>query len=82
MVALSPYTSHQDARLYGSEASSYDPDRTGMLFGGSTLPHAAVVGVGGLAGLSFGGGKYRWECNASAELFGLGGSCHKSLVNE
>lgn len=33
-----------------------------MRLGGSTAPHAAVVGVGGLAGLSFGGGKYRRAC--------------------
>lgn len=59
VVALCPYVSHQDPRLFGSGASVFDPNRPGMLFGGSTQPHRAVVGVGGLAGLSFGGGKYR-----------------------
>ncbi len=64
VVALSPYTSHQDPRLFGPTASQFDPDRDGMLFGGSHNPHAAVVGVGGLAGLSFGGGKYRYVASA------------------
>lgn len=30
-----------------------------MQLGGSTAAHAAVVGVGGVPGLAFGGGKYR-----------------------
>ncbi|GAB4813829.1 hypothetical protein N2152v2_000875 [Parachlorella kessleri] len=68
LVALSPYTSHQDPRLFGPTASQFDPDRDGMLFGGSHNPHAAVVGVGGLAGLSFGGGKYRCPGRHFAEV--------------
>ena len=49
--------------------------RDGMRLGGSTAPHAAVVGVGGLPGLSFGGGKYRRACGA-----GLGGCRAAALL--
>ncbi len=40
-------------------ASIYLRRREGMHLGGSTAAHAAVVGVGGVPGLAFGGGKYR-----------------------
>ncbi|EFN50765.1 hypothetical protein CHLNCDRAFT_142513 [Chlorella variabilis] len=35
------------------------PYEEGMRLGGSTSVHGAVVGMGGVAGVSFGGGKYR-----------------------
>ncbi len=60
VVAISPYSSHLDPRLYAHQPAVFDPKREGMRLGGSTAPHAAVVGVGGVPGLSFGGGKYRW----------------------
>ncbi|KAL4421354.1 hypothetical protein ABPG75_010645 [Micractinium tetrahymenae] len=59
VVAISPYSSHLDPRLYCQQPAAFDPDREGMQLGGSSAPHAAVVGVGGVPGLSFGGGKYR-----------------------
>lgn len=59
VVAISPYSSHLDHRLYCQQPAAFDPGREGMQLGGSTAPHAAVVGAGGVPGLSFGGGKYR-----------------------
>lgn len=57
--------------------------REGMRLGGSTAAHAAVVGVGGVPGLAFGGGKYRCgarECaiyvlNSAATWFRAWGCC-------
>lgn len=59
MVAISPYESHLDARLYGGDAAAFNPGRQGMQLGGTSAVHAAVPGVGGVPGLAFGGGKYR-----------------------
>ncbi len=59
MVAISPYESHLDPRLYGADAAAFNPGRRGMELGGSRAVHAAVPGVGGVPGLAFGGGKYR-----------------------
>ena len=93
MVAICPYLSHLDPRLYPDEPLTYNPARHGMRLdgaeavgggGSSTLSgtsgtptggssgataghagsqeqpmHSVAVGVGGLAGISFGGGKYR-----------------------
>ncbi|PRW32663.1 24-hydroxycholesterol 7-alpha-hydroxylase [Chlorella sorokiniana] len=59
VVAISPYESHLDSRLYQDAPAAYNPGRDGMHLGGSTAAHAAVVGVGGVPGLAFGGGKYR-----------------------
>lgn len=62
VVAISPYESHLDARLYcptPSPLDAFDPGRPGMRLGGSSEQHAAVAGLGGLPGLAFGGGKYR-----------------------
>ena len=64
-MAISPYESHLDPRLYPTSnpgappTAAYCPARVGMLLGGSATPHGAVVGVGGVPGLAFGGGKYR-----------------------
>lgn len=60
VVAISPYASHLDSRLFSPQhPTTYDPQRDGMRLGGTSTAHAAVVGVGGVPGLSFGGGKYR-----------------------
>ena len=62
VVAISPYQSHLDPRLYPEAPASYNPAREGMQLGagGSAAQHsAAVPGAGGVPGLSFGGGKYR-----------------------
>jgi cytochrome P450 len=58
VVAICPWESHLDGRLYACPAS-YHPQREGMRVGGSTGEHAAGAGAGGLAGVAFGGGKYR-----------------------
>ncbi|KAL4855710.1 25-hydroxycholesterol 7-alpha-hydroxylase [Chlorella vulgaris] len=67
VVAISPYECHQDPRLFQSSAHTYDPQREGIQLGGGTAAHAAVVGVNGIAGLSFGGGKYRCPGRSFAE---------------
>ena len=61
VVAISPYQSHLDPRLYPEAPARYNPAREGIqLAGGGTAQHgAAIPGVGGVPGLSFGGGKYR-----------------------
>ena len=60
VVAISPYQSHLDPRLYLEAPANYNPSREGMRLGaGSAAQHsAAVPGVGEVPGLSFGGGKY------------------------
>jgi hypothetical protein len=61
VVAISPYQSHLDPRLYPQAPASYNPARAGIqLEGGGASQHsAAIPGVGGVPGLSFGGGTYR-----------------------
>ncbi|RMZ53738.1 hypothetical protein APUTEX25_003877 [Auxenochlorella protothecoides] len=59
VLATSPFESHSDERLYGPDARHYNPDREGMLLCGKTALHSSILGVGGVAGLAFGGGKYR-----------------------
>lgn len=69
MLAVSPFESHQDERLFALSASQYLPDRPGL-----QCPHSRlheVPGVGGIAGMVFGGGRYRfshvtrvWQCTA------------------
>lgn len=57
MLAVSPFESHQDERLFPPAASQYLPDRPGL-----ACPHSRlheVAGVGGIAGIVFGGGRYR-----------------------
>jgi hypothetical protein len=54
VLAVSPYESHLDARLFGAGAAAYDPGRQPLRLAGGAVP-----GVGGLAGLVFGGGRYR-----------------------
>ncbi len=54
VLAVSPYESHLDERLFGPHAAAYDLDRPALRLGDGAVP-----GVGGLSGLVFGGGKYR-----------------------
>ena len=50
---MSPYESHQDKRLFGPDAGSFDPDRAPLAC------ISGVAGIGGISGLAFGGGLYR-----------------------
>lgn len=54
MLAVSPYESHMDERLFGADAGAYNPERAALRLGDGSVP-----GVGGLPGLAFGGGRYR-----------------------
>ena len=54
MLAVSPYESHMDERLFGADAGAYNPERPALHLGNGSVP-----GVGGLPGLVFGGGRYR-----------------------
>lgn len=69
VVAISPWAVHLDPRYY-TNPDLYDPDRKGMALPGAEggALHAAVAGVGGLAGVSFGGGQYRCPGRAFAEM--------------
>ncbi|KAK9838552.1 hypothetical protein WJX81_007055 [Elliptochloris bilobata] len=62
VLAVSPYESHMDERLFGPNAAAYDPDRRALRLGDGSVP-----GVGGLPGLVFGGGRYRCRGRAFAE---------------
>ena len=57
MLAVSPFESHQDGQLFQPAACQYRPGRPGMHCPQSGLHE--VAGVGGIAGLVFGGGRYR-----------------------
>ena len=57
MLAVSPYESHHDARFFHPNPEDYNPARGGLQCPGSSLHE--VPGVGGIAGLVFGGGRYR-----------------------
>ncbi|KAK9866545.1 hypothetical protein WJX84_008214 [Apatococcus fuscideae] len=53
LLAVSPYESHRDLRLFGEDAAGFRPDRlpiSGM---------GGIPGVSGLAGMAFGGGRFR-----------------------
>lgn len=67
MLAVSPYESHMDERLFGADAGAYNPERSALRLGNGSVP-----GVGGLPGLVFGGGRYRHVL----PLLHTGG-CHK-----
>ena len=53
LLAVSPYESHRDERLFGPAAARFDPDRPPV------QGVEGVAGIGGIAGLAFGGGLYR-----------------------
>ena len=58
LLAVSPWESNLDEALFGPGAAQYDPCRAGMSGVGG------IPGAGGIAGLAFGGGRYR--CAPSA----------------
>lgn len=60
MLAVSPYESHHDDRFFQPRPAEYDPLRWGLQCPGAGLHE--VPGVGGIAGLVFGGGRYRCTC--------------------
>lgn len=57
MLAVSPYESHHDPRFFQPHPARYDPTRRGLQCPGSSLHE--VPGISGIAGLVFGGGRYR-----------------------
>ena len=57
MLAVSPYESHHDPRFFQPHPARYDPNRGGLHCPGSSLHE--VSGISGMAGLVFGGGRYR-----------------------
>ena len=57
MLAVSPYESHHDPRFFQPQPAWYDPTRGGLQCPGSSLHE--VPGISGIAGLVFGGGRYR-----------------------
>lgn len=57
MLAVSPYESHHDPRFFQPQPARYDPTRGGLQCPGSSLHE--VPGISGIAGLVFGGGRYR-----------------------
>ena len=69
VLAVSPYESHLDERLFGADAGAYNPERPALRLGGGSVP-----GVGGLPGLVFGGGRYR-RASASLSLLQMGEVC-------
>ena len=74
MLAVSPFESHHDRRLFGTDANDFNPLRPDMQLdtdasavvkdGDKASTSAAdIAGMAGLAGMSFGGG--RWRCKMS-----------------
>ena len=57
MLAVSPYESHHDPRFFQPHPARYDPTRGALQCPGSSLHE--VPGISGIAGLVFGGGRYR-----------------------
>ncbi len=57
MLAVSPYESHHDPRFFQPHPARYDPTRAALQCPGSSLHE--VPGISGIAGLVFGGGRYR-----------------------
>jgi 24-hydroxycholesterol 7alpha-hydroxylase len=77
MVMICPWITHLDPRLYEDQPEVFNPYRQG-----AALPtlgtsdthtvnrdlHGVAAGVGGLAGLAFGGGKFRCPGRSFAEM--------------
>jgi len=62
ILAVCPFESHHDSRLYGPDAWTFNPDRNPMTLGdGSAVVHS-------VAGLAFGGGPYRCPGRFFAEM--------------
>ena len=69
MLLVCPWISHTiDPRLFGDSASSFDPDREGPSLPGGRKLHGPAAGVGGIAGMAFGGGKFRCPGRSFAEM--------------
>lgn len=66
MLAVSPYESHHDSRFFSPDPCQYNPRRAGLNCPASGLHQ--VPGVGGIAGLVFGGGRYRCPGRFFAEM--------------
>lgn len=66
MLAVSPYETHHDDRFFCPSPAEYSPTRAGLQGPGSSLHE--VAGVGGIAGLVFGGGRYRCPGRFFAEM--------------
>lgn len=63
LLAVSPYESHLDERLFGNDALEFNPLRPPV------AGISGVAGVGGIAGIAFGGGQYRYDCSTSTESY-------------
>ena len=61
MLAVSPWESHFDERLFGADAAEFNPHREGL----QGAPLGSVPGVAGLSGFTFGGGWFR--CLSAAQ---------------
>ncbi|KAL0052132.1 hypothetical protein WJX82_008380 [Trebouxia sp. C0006] len=72
MLAVSPYESHHDPRFFQPHPARYDPTRAALQCPGSSLHE--VPGISGIAGLVFGGGRYR--CPGGCSRWQLKGSSH------
>ena len=70
MLAVSPYESHHDARFFHPNPEDYNPTREGLQCPDSNLHE--VPGIGGIAGLVFGGGRYRCTSLYFALLYHIG----------
>ncbi|KAA6426780.1 MAG: cytochrome P450, partial [Trebouxia sp. A1-2] len=66
MLAVSPYESHHDPRFFQPWPARFDPNRGGLQCLGSSLHE--VPGISGIAGLVFGGGRYRCPGRFFAEM--------------
>ena len=64
VVAISPFDSHRNEELYGPDPREYNPQRPGW----GKCHEGGVVGIGGILGLSFGGGFYRCPGRLFAEV--------------
>ena len=86
MLAVSPWESHFDERLFGTGAAEFNPHREGL----QGAPLGAVPGVAGLSGFTFGGGWFRclsadrlWQQHCAGDPFTLARreaqfTCHNS----
>ena len=69
MLAVSPWESHFDERLYGTDAAEFNPHREGL----QGAPLGSVPGVAGLSGFTFGGGWFR--CLPAAQKVAAAPGC-------
>ena len=70
VLAMSPFESHHDPRLFGPDAASFDPLRPDMRLSAAAAAGGDkgerrngggdIAGLTGLGALSFGGGRYRY----------------------